>query len=105
MIKEIIRELEIEHNIQADMIEAVVMSPYTFLRDLIASGDMESVRMPKLGLFIVKPHRLIKYETGLEENYGKELEKPERDYRGMAAKHVAKQGDGAGSSEESGDLR
>lgn len=83
MIDQIIKELTFKHGLDKDVMEAIVMAPYVFLRDIIASGDMESVRMPKLGLFIVKPHRKIKYESDLLKQDEREITERKRDSTGV----------------------
>jgi len=53
-----IRKISLEYQIPEEVVEAAVRSIYEYIR--YNSKDLVSVRIPKFGLFAVKPNR-VKY--------------------------------------------
>ena len=60
MNKKIIEELSIKYNLPKPIIEKIISSQFKFTADIMASGNMQPVRHPYLGVFAVKPGRLEK---------------------------------------------
>lgn len=58
------------------LVEKVVRSQFKFTKDVIESGNMESVHLAYLGKFAIKPNRLDYLPEGFEKNIhksGKEI--------------------------------
>lgn len=65
--KNVIRDLAILHGLSDDQVQEVVKSQFRKLRITIEECDLENqhsptIRLPKFGLFFVKPRKKKKYE-------------------------------------------
>jgi nucleoid DNA-binding protein len=60
MMKEkvIIQKLASEHNLPLQKVEEAVYYQFKYVADVIRSGKFESIRLPFLGKFHVRPGRL-----------------------------------------------
>ena len=59
-------EIAKELGISPSLVQKIVKSQFEFLRNTMEQGEFETVRLPFLGKFMVKPYRLQK----VNENYG-----------------------------------
>lgn len=57
-----------KYGLPVEVVEAVVRSPYEFIRN--NSKDLVSVRVPMWGLFVVKPNRLKNINEGKKRRKG-----------------------------------
>lgn len=63
-------------NLDEDLVEKVVRSQFKFVKDVIESGEMESIHLAYLGKFAIKPNRLDYLPDNFEKNIhksGKEI--------------------------------
>lgn len=65
-----IRFLAKKYNLEESVIEAIIKSPYEFIR--VNSKNFISVRIPKLGLFIAKENRRKHLDERASEKRNKE---------------------------------
>lgn len=74
---EIIKKLAVELNIDdLELLEKVVRSQFKFVKDVIESGEQESVHLTYFGKFAIKPNRLKYLPENFEDNIhksGKEI--------------------------------
>ena len=56
--RKLYREVARQHNLLISEVEKIVETQFEFLSDVIRKGELEAVRLPKLGLFHVKAGRI-----------------------------------------------
>lgn len=72
LIKQIASNLDIDE----EVIEKVIRSQFKFVKDVIESGEMQSIHLPYFGKFAIKPNRLDYLPENFEQNIyksGKEI--------------------------------
>lgn len=66
--KQILYKLAVEHGITVAQAEEIANSQFKYVSHVMKEGNFDSVRLPYLGIFKVKPYRLKKVK---ERNEGK----------------------------------
>jgi nucleoid DNA-binding protein len=56
--KEIVQILATKYNLPLSEIEAIIEYQFSYVADVMKEGKFESIRLPKVGRFSVKPGRL-----------------------------------------------
>jgi len=63
-LKQIVNNLAKKHNLPITRVEHAIEMQFSFIRSMIAKGELKSVQLMHLGKIFVKPHRrelLLKY--------------------------------------------
>ena len=60
-----IREIAIKNNLDEDVVNRIVRSQFEFVKEVIASGDFQPIRLHHLGLFAAKPSQVDKFMSWL----------------------------------------
>jgi nucleoid DNA-binding protein len=81
-----IRKLSTDYQIPEEVIEAIVKSPYEFIR--YNSEEMISVRVPNFGLFVVKPNRVKYINERKEKGKKKRKESSEESEGGIEGEGI-----------------
>lgn len=92
LVKEIVEELGIGKN----EVEHILRYVSGFITDLIASGNCETVRLPYLGIFTLKPKVVTRF---------KNLGKGQRDPKRLDELYSTEPGDGGNWEEEGGNMQ
>ena len=60
----IIKKLAKKHNLSEFKVDLIVKSQFKLLKDIVESGNFESMRLKHIGMFTVKKNRFKYYKNG-----------------------------------------